>query len=112
MKTKHTPTDHVCGTPDAMCDTDCMRTAGDTWAMCDADTDRMERAAIAIEGLTDDCLALVATLKKCIASFEDMGEAMPMDAGCIQCTAGTVPNNLNTGLCGYHAAKGLLEPRT
>lgn len=57
-------------------------------------------------------LELQAALKKCVAIIEDIDEAMPMDAGCIQCTAGTVPNHLNTGLCGYHAAKGLLEPRT
>lgn len=26
------------------------------------------------------------------------------NAGCIECTAGTVPNNLNTGLCHMHKA--------
>lgn len=30
------------------------------------------------------------------------------DTGCIECTRGTVPNNLNTGLCAYHNAKRLL----
>lgn len=30
------------------------------------------------------------------------------DAGCIECTAGTVPDRLNTGLCAYHNAKKLL----
>ncbi len=30
------------------------------------------------------------------------------DSGCIACTLGTVPNHLNTGLCGYHRARELL----
>lgn len=30
------------------------------------------------------------------------------DAGCVECTCGTVPNRLNTGLCAYHNAKQLL----
>lgn len=30
------------------------------------------------------------------------------DHGCIECTLGTVPDNLNTGLCAYHRAKELL----
>jgi hypothetical protein len=51
--------DHVCGTPDAMCDTDCMRAAGE-WPMCESDCDRMERAAIAIETLTANLDALLA----------------------------------------------------
>ena len=30
------------------------------------------------------------------------------DAGCIECTYGTVPDRLNTGLCAFHHAKKLL----
>ncbi len=30
------------------------------------------------------------------------------DAGCIECTIGTVPNDKNTGLCAYHLAKAAL----
>lgn len=30
------------------------------------------------------------------------------DAGCIQCTVGTVPNDRNTGLCAYHEATRLI----
>lgn len=52
--------------------------------------------------------ALAEALAKLVAQFEDMDENMPTNAGCIECTAGTVPDNRNTGLCGYHAAKKLL----
>jgi hypothetical protein len=31
-----------------------------------------------------------------------------LDAGCVECTSGTVPDRLNTGLCAYHNAKKLL----
>jgi hypothetical protein len=34
-------------------------------------------------------------------------EDMP-DAGCIECTIGTTPNHLNTGLCRYHQAKAAI----
>lgn len=30
------------------------------------------------------------------------------DAGCIECTCGTTPNNLNTGLCAFHEMARLL----
>lgn len=30
------------------------------------------------------------------------------DAGCIECTCGTVPDRLNTGLCAFHNARKLL----
>ena len=36
------------------------------------------------------------------------GKYPPPDSGCIECTVGTVPNRLNTGLCAYHSAKKLL----
>lgn len=69
----------------------------------------------AIEALTGNLAhlrsanaALAEALAKLVAQFEDMDENMPTNAGCIECTAGTVPDNRNTGLCGYHAAKKLL----
>ncbi len=40
-----------------------------------------------------------------IRDFENLEDRAPVDAGCIQCTAGTVPNHLNTGLCVYHIAR-------
>lgn len=30
------------------------------------------------------------------------------DAGCIECTCGATPNNLNTGLCAFHEMARLL----
>lgn len=53
--------------------------------------------------------ALVSALEKCIRDFENMDENQPTDTGCIECTAGTVPNHLNTGRCGYHEAKVALR---
>ncbi len=35
---------------------------------------------------------------------ENAGAAFEPDGGCIECTVGTVPNHLNTGLCPYHKA--------
>lgn len=36
------------------------------------------------------------------------GRYPPADSGCIECTAGCVPDKYNTGLCSYHNAKKLL----
>lgn len=44
-----------------------------------------------------------------IKDFENLEDRAPVDAGCIQCTAGTVPNRLNTGLCAYHIAKEIIR---
>lgn len=55
---------------------------------------------------------LLAALRKCVKQFEDMDERQPVDAGCIECTAGTVPNDKNTGLCGYHASKSVIANAT
>ena len=44
-----------------------------------------------------------------IKDFENLEDLAPVDAGCIQCTAGTVPNRLNTGLCVYHIAKEIIR---
>lgn len=41
-------------------------------------------------------------------AWSDLDELMPADSGCILCTAGTVPNPLNTGPCAYHAAVDIL----
>ena len=37
------------------------------------------------------------------------GQYPSPDAGCIECTAGTVPDRLNTGLCAYHNAGRMLR---
>lgn len=41
-------------------------------------------------------------------SADTEGKYPSPDAGCLECTVGTVPNRLNTGLCAYHNAKKLL----
>jgi hypothetical protein len=58
---------------------------------------------------------LLEALKRVVRDYEDMEDLAPVSVGCIECTAGTVPNHRNTGLCGYHAAKAaiaLAEGRT
>lgn len=40
-----------------------------------------------------------------IQDRDNLEDRAPVDAGCFECTAGTVPNRLNTGLCAYHFAK-------
>lgn len=42
---------------------------------------------------------------------ENPGDAMAPDGGCIECTVGTVPNNLNTGLCPMHRARAALKEK-
>ena len=46
-----------------------------------------------------------------IRDFENLEELAPVDTGCIQCTAGTVPNRFNTGLCVYHISKEVVGER-
>jgi len=46
-----------------------------------------------------------------IRDYENLEDRAPVDAGCIQCTAGTVPNRLNTGLCVYHIAREVVAER-
>ena len=51
-------------------------------------------------------LTMLAALKRFVNDYDP--ECPPDDmpgAGCIECTAGTVPNNRNTGLCKYHQAR-------
>ena len=65
---------HVCGTPDAMCDTNCMR-ANDTWPMCAADCERMERAAEAIERLNESNEALTSRVAELEGALERVEKA-------------------------------------
>lgn len=46
-----------------------------------------------------------------IKDFERLEDRAPVDAGCIQCTAGATPNHLNTGLCVYHISKEIVGER-
>lgn len=56
---------------------------------------------------------LETALNRMICAHENLssnteGRYPEADFGCIECTVGTVPNRLNTGLCAYHNAKKLL----
>lgn len=56
---------------------------------------------------------LTATLNRMVQLVENTlidteGKWPAMDAGCIDCTHGTVPDKYNTGPCAFHAAKRLL----
>ena len=60
-----------------------------------------------------DLIAEVERLREALEDmadeFADLDDDMPTSAGCIECTQGTVPNNLNKGLCAYHRARAALE---
>ena len=51
---------------------------------------------------TAEVQGLVQALEKSESEYADLEDRAPVDAGCIECTAGTVPNKLNTGLCAHH----------
>ena len=80
----------------------------------------MEEASWAMREATKELGTLQArnktladALERMVKAHDDLlgdteGRFPPADHGCIECTLGTVPNRLNTGLCAYHAAKRLL----
>lgn len=47
-------------------------------------------------------------LKASEREYENFDERAPVDSGCIECTFGTVPNRLNTGLCAHHLRKAAI----
>lgn len=58
-------------------------------------------------------LELESALKRMVQIHENLsanteGQYPYADIGCIECTVGTVPDRLNTGLCAYHHAKKVL----
>jgi len=54
---------------------------------------------------------LYGALDRLVARLDSEPEdaSFLIDSGCIECTVGTVPNDLNTGLCPLHAAKAVLR---
>ena len=77
----------------------------DCIGICDTDNApslRMEANARVMAA----ALTMLAALKRYIADYDEENppDDMP-DAGCIECTVGTAPNNRNTGLCKYHQAR-------
>lgn len=58
--------------------------------------------------------ALRKALEQMVAAHEETlsnseGRYPTANSGCIECTLGTVPDRLNTGLCAYHRSKELLD---
>lgn len=54
------------------------------------------------------CNRMRTALEASEREFENLDEAAPVDAGCIECTLGTVPNDRNTGLCAHHLREAAL----
>lgn len=52
--------------------------------------------------------AMLGIIKGFVDDF-DNDDRTPQDAGCLDCTAGTTPNDRNTGPCFYHRAEALLK---
>ncbi len=53
-----------------------------------------------------DCPAAIDLARQVMRDHDP--ERDEADAGCIECTLGTVPKRLETGLCLYHKAEALL----
>ena len=41
--------------------------------------------------------------------YDNLEDSAPMDSGCIECTAGTVPYDRDTGLCAHHLRRAVLN---
>ena len=96
--TEHTPGPWVAMGRSVFAGKDCI-------GICDTDNApslRMEANARVMAAAPK----MLAALKRFIADYDEENppDDMP-NAGCIECTAGTVPNRLNTGLCKYHQAR-------
>lgn len=73
----------------------------------------MAEAARELDRLRSRTNHLEAALNRMVCVHENTqadteGKYPSPDAGCIECTLGTVPDRVNTGLCAYHNAKQLL----
>ena len=75
--------------------------------------DTMDQAKREILSLRTRVHQLESALSRMVSEHDETvsnteGRYPTADSGCIACTLGTVPNHLNTGLCGYHRARELL----
>jgi hypothetical protein len=73
----------------------------------------MFEAANTMRQATERIQELETALNRMVLMFENTlsdseGRYPAADAGCIDCTCGTVPDKYNTGPCAFHAAKRLL----
>jgi hypothetical protein len=66
----------------------------------------MRRATTRIQELESCLNRMVHNYENTLSDSE--GRFPHADSGCIDCTAGTVPDKYNTGPCAYHTAKRLL----
>lgn len=66
----------------------------------------MRQATTRVQELESCLNRMVHNYENTLSDSE--GQYPHSDTGCIDCTAGTVPDRLNTGRCAYHHAKTLL----
>lgn len=74
----------------------------------------VEAIGTVIGDLRKDRDALMFALTRMVMMADNLtantdGRYPEADPGCIECTAGTVPDRRNTGLCAYHNAKSVLS---
>lgn len=55
---------------------------------------------------------MLAALQASEREYENLEDSAPVDSGCIECTVGTVPNHLNTGLCAHHLRRAAIAKAT
>ena len=80
----------------------------------DAESASLVLAAPAYKARVTELETALRRLLQCLddeASNREGEYVLPPDAGCIECTLGTVPNDKNTGLCAYHSAQKVLKDR-
>lgn len=66
----------------------------------------MRQATLRIVSLETALLRALAQMERTQSDSE--GKWPEPDPGCLECTAGTVPDTHNRGLCAYHHAKKVL----
>lgn len=71
--------------------------------------DHGHRQECATNKLPEPLASLEAVLSWRDAMSEDDPGYPAADPGCIVCTAGTVPNKYNTGLCPWHSAERVVR---
>lgn len=67
---------------------------------------------LANANLAAAAIEMLAALQASEREYENLEDDAPQDPGCIECTAGTVPNRLNTGLCAHHLRRAAIAKAT
>lgn len=98
------------------CDPDDMTTWGMGYPVVDVrlqsrwgerpDTDETDANAAFIVRAVNSHDALIAALNGLLFNYDPEACAIPVepDPGCIECTSGVTPNDMNTGPCSLHRA--------